>query len=421
MELIKSSGLLFIYLVKTEAVQTVNLLKGDKGMNVSKLKKQVLVVLTTMAAVTMLAGCGGDTAKSDTIKMGGNVEITGNSASYGASAKNGIDLAVKELNDQGGILGKKISVSYADNKSEPAEAANAMQKLVDDKVIAILGPDTSSNVLAGVNIVEKEKIPLITPFGTNPDITVDPKTKKVRDYAFRAAFIDTFQGKVIASFVTKTLKAKTVAMYIDNSSDYSKGLAKFFQETFEKDGGKIVSQEAYLQKDTDFKSALTKLAATNPEVIFVPGYYQEVGMIVKQAREMGMKQPIIGGDGWDSAKLIEIAGGANLENTFFSTHYSMEDKSPNVVKFVEAYQKAYNVPADAAAALAYDSVMMFAQAIRDANSLEPSKIRDALAKLKDFNGITGKITFDANHDPLKSAVMMSYKDGKAVFVGKVEP
>jgi branched-chain amino acid transport system substrate-binding protein len=390
-------------------------------MNVSKLKKQVLVVFAAMAVVTMLAGCGGDAAKSDTIKLGANVELTGNSAAYGASAKHGIDLAVKQLNDQGGLLGKKITVSYADNKSEPAEAANAMQKLIDDKVIGILGPDTSSNVLAGVNIIEKEKIPLITPFGTNPDITVDPATKKVRDYAFRTAFIDTFQGKVIASFVTKTLKAKNVAIYIDNSSDYSKGLAKFFKEDFEKNGGKVVAEEAYLQKDTDFKSALTKIAATNPDAIFVPGYYQEVGMIIKQAREMGMQQPIIGGDGWDSAKLVEIAGGANLGNTFFSTHYSMEDKSPNVVKFVADYQKEYNEPADAPSALAYDSVMMFAQAIKDANSLDPSKIRDALAKLKDFDGITGKITFDANHDPLKSAVMMTYKDGKATFVGKVEP
>lgn len=391
-------------------------------MTMSTLKRCVLAAVAVASMAVMLTGCSGSSGESsDTIKIGANLELTGNSASYGTSAKNGIEMAVKEINDAGGLLGKKIEVSYADNRSEATEAANAMQKLLDDKVDFIVGPDTSSGALACVATADQEKIPMISPFGTNPDITVDPATHNVRPYVFRAAFIDTFQGKAMADFVADTLKAKKVAVYVDNSSDYSKGLQKFFEEEFGKKGGSIVATEAYLQKDTDFKAALTMIKAANPDVIYVPGYYQEVGMIIKQAREMGMTQPIVGGDGWDSTKLAEIAGAANLVDCYFSNHYSSDDTSEVVQNFVSNYQKAYGQKPDAPAAVAYDSMMILAQAIKDANSTDKDTVKAALEKISGFNAVSGKISFNEFHDPVKSAVVLSFKDGKQIFVTKVEP
>ena len=225
----------------------------------------------------------------------------------------------------------------------------------------------------------------------------------------------------MADFVADTLKAKKVAVYVDNSSDYSKGLQKFFEEEFGKKGGSIVATEAYLQKDTDFKAALTKIKAANPDVIYVPGYYQEVGMIIKQAREMGMTQPIVGGDGWDSTKLAEIAGAANLVDCYFSNHYSSDDTSEVVQNFVSNYQKAYGQKPDAPAAVAYDSMMILAQAIKDANSTDKDTVKAALEKISGFNAVSGKISFNEFHDPVKSAVVLSFKDGKQIFVTKVEP
>ena len=390
-------------------------------MTGKSIRKCIITALAVMSLSVSLTGCSGGSADSDTIKIGGNFELTGNSASYGASAKNGMEMAVKEINDQGGLLGKKIEIVTADNRSEATEAANAMQKLLDSDVKFIIGPDTSSGSLACVNTADKEKIPMITPYGTNPDITVDPSSKQVHPYVFRTAFIDTFQGKVMADFAVTNLKAKTAAIYVDNSSDYAKGLQKFFVDEFGAKGGQVVSEEAYLQKDTDFKAALTKIKAANPDIIFVPGYYQEVGMIVKQARELGITQPIVGGDGWDSAKLIEIAGADNLNNCYFGNHYSADDTSDEVKTFVANYQKAYNVKPDAPAALAYDSVMILAKAIKDANSLDADKVKDALAKISNLKAVTGTITYDENHDPVKSAVILTFKEGKQSFVTKIQP
>lgn len=390
-------------------------------MTGKSIRRCLAAALVVMSAAVLLTGCGGSGADSNTIKIGGNFELSGNNASYGSSAKNGMEMAVKEINDNGGLLGKKLEIVTADNRSEATEAANAMQKLLDSDVKFIIGPDTSSGSLACVSTADKEKVPMITPYGTNPDITVDPTSKQVHPYVFRKAFIDTFQGKVMADFAASNLKAKTAAVYVDNSSDYAKGLQKFFADEFEAKGGKIVSQEAYLQKDTDFKAALTKIKAANPDIIFVPGYYQEVGMIVKQAREMGLTQPIIGGDGWDSTKLIEIAGADNLNNCYFGNHYAVDDTSDEVKTFVGNYQKAYNVKPDAPAALAYDSVMILAQAIKDANSADPDKVKDALAKINSLKAVTGTITYDEHHDPIKSAVILTFKAGKQSFVTKIEP
>ena len=390
--------------------------------------KRVTKLLSVLAAGAMfmgaLTGCGGGSKGADgnTIKIGGVLEMTGGSASFGISSKNGIDLALKKINEKGVLGGKKLSLVVADTKSEASEATNGMQKLISqDKVVAVIGPNQSSAVIASGAINNGAKVVDITPMGTNPDVTFDPKTKQVKPYSFRTCFIDPFQGTVMASFASNELKVKKAAIYIDNTSDYAKGLAQFFKENFVKNGGQVVIEEAYLQKDTDFKSTLTKIKAAQPDFIYIPGYYQEVGLIVKQAREMGITVPMAGGDGWDSAKLPEIAGKAALENTFFSSLYSPDDTSDLNKNFVAEYKKAYNTNPDVFAALAYDSALLVAKAIEDAGSADPAKIAEAMAKIKGFKGVSGEVTFNEQHNPIKSAVIIEHKDGKQTFKTKVNP
>lgn len=380
-----------------------------------------LALVVTMLA-GLIAGCGGSAPKTESqeIKIGGNFEITGGIANFGKQTSNGILLAFKEANAAGGVLGKKITLVMADNKSEPSEAASAITKLItQDKVVAVLGPVASSNVLATLQISQDNKIPVLTATGTNTKITVD--NGKVRPYAFRACFIDPFQGQVMANFATKSLKAKTAVVYVDNSSDYSKGLLQSFEEGFTKNGGKVVGKEAFLQKDQDFKATLTKIKGLNPDVIYIPAYYEEVGKIAKQARELGITVPLIGTDGWDDPKAVEIAGAAALNNTYFSNHYSPQDTDPRVVKFVEAYKKEYNQEPSALAALGYDSGLMIIDAIKRSNSTDPAKITEALAQTKNLQVSTGIISIDSSHNPIKSAVVIEYKDGKQVFKEKINP
>ena len=389
-----------------------------------RVTKLLSVLATGAMFMSALTGCGGGSkgADGDTIKVGGLLEMTGGSASFGISGKNGIDLALKKINEKGVLGGKKLSLVVADTKSEASEATNGMQKLISqDKVVAVIGPNQSSAVIASGAINNGAKVVDITPMGTNPDVTVDPKTKQVKPYSFRTCFIDPFQGTVMASFASNELKVKRAAIYIDNTSDYAKGLAQFFKENFVKNGGQVVIEEAYLQKDTDFKSTLTKIKAAKPDFIYIPGYYQEVGLIVKQAREMGITVPMAGGDGWDSAKLPEIAGKAALENTFFSSLYSPDDTSDLNKEFVAEYKKAYNTNPDVFAALAYDSTLLVAKAIEDAGSADPAKIAEAMAKIKGFKGVSGEVTFNEEHNPIKSAVIIEHKDGKQTFKTKVNP
>ncbi|MCH3949898.1 MAG: ABC transporter substrate-binding protein [Acidaminococcus sp.] len=383
--------------------------------------KALSVMALLFAFMTAASGCGGKSGSSDTIKLGGNLEMTGGSASYGISSKNAIELAMKQINDKGGVNGKKLSLVVADNKSEATEATNAMQKLISqDRVVGVIGPNLSSAVIASTAVSGAAKTADITPMGTNPKVTVDDQGK-VKPYNFRACFIDPFQGTVMARFAFDTLKVRKAAIMIDNSSDYAKGLAQFFKQEFEKAGGQVVGEEMYLQKDTDFKAALTKLKAENPDFLYIPGYYQEVGMIVKQAKELGFNVPMAGGDGWDSAKLAEIALPDNLNNCYFSSLYSPDDDSKLNKEFVAAYQKEYNAKPDVFAALAYDSTLLFAKAMEDAKSTDPVKIAEALAKVDGFTGVSGPVKFDASHNPIKSAVIIELKDGKQTFRTKVEP
>lgn len=378
----------------------------------------MLTVVLLMAGV--LAGCGG--TSSNDVKIGVLNEMTGGNATMGNSSANGAKMAIKEANAKGGVLGKQITAIIADNKSEPSESANAMTKLItQDKVVAVTGMFASSNAIAASNVAESMKVPLLAVGATNPKVTVDEKTNKVKDYTFRVCFIDPFQGTVGANFVLNTLNLKKAVILIDNSSDYSKGLSAFFKDAFTKGGGAILAEEAYLQKDQDFKTILTKVKALNPEVLYVPGYYEEVGKIVKQARELGITVPIVGGDGWDSPKLVEIGTAAALNNTYFTNHYSVDDTSATSQAFVEAYKKEYGLVPDALAVLGYDAANVLIDAIKRANSLEPAKIRDALAATKDYPAITGSTTLNASHDAVKSAVIIEMKDGKQVFKATVKP
>lgn len=380
----------------------------------------LILVLTFIVIAGTISGCG-DSAGKD-VKIGVVYEITGNTASFGTAAANGAKLAFKEINSKGGVLGKQIQYVIADNKGEPSEAANAMTKVItQDKVVAVTGFTTSSNAIAASNVAEATKIPFLSAAATNPKVTVDEATGKVKDNTFRVCFIDPFQGTVGANFALNTLKAKKVAVLVDNSSDYSKGLAQFFKEAFTKGGGMIVAEEAYLQKDQDFKTIITKIKALNPDMIYLPGYYEEVGKIIKQSREMGLEVPFVGGDGWDSPKLSEIAGAAALNNTFFTNHYSVEDTSPASKAFVEAYKKEYNQTPDAMAVLGYDAAYVLVDAIKRANSTEPAKIREALAATKGFQGAAGELTLNDKHDAVKSAVIIEFKNGKQTYKETVKP
>jgi len=382
--------------------------------------KMVAVLAAVLLMAGILAGCGG--ASSNEIKIGVLNEMTGGNATMGTSSANGAKMAIKEANAKGGVLGKQIQAVVADNKSEPSEAANAMTKLAtQDKVVAITGMFASSNAIAASSVAESTKVPFLAVGATNPKVTVDEKTNKVKDYTFRVCFIDPFQGTVGANFVLNTLNLKKAVFLVDNSSDYSKGLAAFFKDAFTKGGGAVIAEEAYLQKDQDFKTILTKVKALNAEVIYVPGYYEEVGKIVKQAREMGITVPIIGGDGWDSPKLVEIGTPAALNNTYFTNHYSVDDTSAASQAFVEAYKKEYGQAPDALAVLGYDAANVLIDAIKRANSTEPAKIREALAATKDFMTVTGSTTLNATHDAVKSAVIIEMKDGKQMFKATVKP
>ncbi len=376
--------------------------------------------MVTLLVAAVLTGCGGSASKN--IKIGVINEMTGGNATMGTSGANGAKMAIKEANAKGGVLGKQLEAVIADNKSEPSEAANAMTKLAtQDKVVAVTGTFSSSNAIASSNVAEVSKLPYIAVGATNPKVTVDEKSGKVKDYTFRVCFIDPFQGTVGANFVLNTLKLNKAVMLVDSSSDYSKGLASFFKDAFVKGNGTVLAEEAYLQKDQDFKTILTKVKALNPEVIYLPGYYEEVGKIVKQAREIGITVPIIGGDGWDSPKLVEIATAAPLNNTYFTNHYSVDDTSASSKAFVEAYKKEYGQAPDAMAVLSYDAINVLIDAMKRANSAEPEKIREALAATKDFMAITGATTLNATHDAVKSAVIIEMKDGKQMFKATVKP
>ncbi len=378
----------------------------------------------SLALVFLLASCvGSKQAANDPatpitgneIVIGEVGSMTGSEATFGVSTHRGIELAINEINTAGGVKGKTIKVISLDDQGKPDEAATAVTKLItQNNVFAILGEVASSRSLAMAPIAQQYQIPMITPSSTNPKVT------QVGDFIFRVCFIDPFQGTVMAKFALDTLKFKKVAVLRDVKNDYSVGLADFFTETFKKGGGEVVVDQSYSAGDVDFKSQLTAIRGTKPEAIFVPGYYTEVGLIARQAKELGLNVPLMGGDGWDSPKLTEI-GGKAIDNSYFSNHYSAEDQSPHIQTFIAAYKKAYGEIPDGLAAMGYDAMKVLADALNRAPEISRKSVREVLAQTKDYQGVTGKITIDGERNAIKSAVVLKVADGKYKYQTTINP
>jgi branched-chain amino acid transport system substrate-binding protein len=423
----------------TRHVRFLNLLKTTHKLSIlpwTGAKTSKRITMTTrytpfLAAITaaslFITGCNkpssatggggsGSDNTSDVIKVGEFASLTGKEAAFGQSSHAGTQMAVDDLNAAGGVLGKKIQLITEDDQSQGGQPATDVRKLIsDDGVVAILGEVASSRSLEAAPICQQNKIPMISPSSTNPKVT------EVGDYIFRVCFIDPFQGTVMANFAKNTLHMKTAAVLTDVASDYSMGLAKFFKDSFTANGGTIVADQKYSGGDKDFSAQLTAIKAANPDGIFIPGYYTEVGLIALQARPLGITVPLFGGDGWESSTLISI-GGQALEGTYFSTHFTPQDTNAVVQEFVKKYEaKNSSQTPDAMAALGYDSMMILADAMKKAGTTDGAKVRDALAAEKNFPGITGQITIDAQRNASKPAVILEVTNAQYRFVQTISP
>lgn len=370
-----------------------------------------------LLASVLLAGAGckkGGARTGNEIPVGEFASLTGGTASFGQASHNGTQMAVEEINAAGGVLGKPLLLITEDDQSKAGEAATVVRKLISrEKVVAVLGEVASSRSLEAAPIAQQAKIPMITPASTNPRVT------EIGDYIFRICFIDPFQGTVVSKFALNR-GWKKVAVLTDVKQDYSVGLSQYFKEHFSKNGGTVVAEQSYSSGDSDFNAQLTSLKAAAPEAILVAGYYTEAGLIARQARQLGVNVPLLGGDGWDSPSLVEVAG-ASMEGCFFSNHFSIEDPDPRIQDFVKKYQAKFGRAPDAMSALGYDSAMILADAIKRAGTTDSAALRDALAKTADFQAITGKITLDEKRNAQKSAVILTIKDGKFRYVETVTP
>ncbi len=388
------------------------------------MKKRLALLMALLFTLSFVAGCSSDaktSEDSDTIKVGLNYELSGEVSTYGQSLTAGVELAIEEINKNGGVLGKQIEPVKLDNQSNPTEVANVSTRLATrDNVVAILGPATSGNTKAASPPAMENKVPLISASATDDDVTVD-SNGNVREYIFKTCFSDSFQGVTMGNFAYGDLNAKTVAILFDNTSDYAKGLTKSFKETYLELGGTVLVEEAYQAKDNDFKAVLTNIKATNPDVLYVPGYYEEVGLIVRQARELGITAPILGADGYDSPKLVEIAGADALNKVYYTNHYSSMDTATEIVDFKNAFTAKYSKEPDAFNALGYDLAYFLADAIERAGSPDREKIKDALASTVDFEAITGTLSIDENHNPVKAVTILEVVDGLPTFLKKLEP
>ena len=370
-----------------------------------------------LVSAAILAGCSaGGASNGNTVKLGGNFELTGNVAAYGSAMDNAVKLAVEQ---KGKLLDKELKYVSYDNKSEKTEVASVAKKLVSEKVVGVVGPATTGDAQVSIPIMEQAKIPAVFPATTGDGITLkDAKNpESVYDYIFRVCFSDNYQGVVGAGFVSQKFPNAKVAILQDSASDYSKGLSEAFEKTYTdaKIGGQIVAKETYQSKDTDFQAVLTSLKSKSFDVLYIPGYYEEVGLIIKQARELGITQPIVGGDGLSSEKLVELAGNkANLTNVFYTAHFSAKSTDADVQAFIKAYKEKYGTTPDSFAALAYDAAELLMKAIETAGSTDAQAIKKALAESKDFDGVTGTFTMGKDHTPVKSAVVIEFQNGEEV-------
>jgi len=377
-------------------------------------RARFLVALATAAA--LCASCGDEKApESQGIPIGFYGALTGPTATFAQSGRNGVNLAADEINAAGGVLGRPIHVLAEDDRGEASEAASVVSKLITrDHVVALIGEQASSRTLAAAPIAQTYGVPMISPTSTNVEVT------KKGDFIFRACYIDPYQGRALARFARRNLNASTAAMLVDVRSDYSVGLAESFSAVFRESGGRIVDELKYAEGDSDFSAQLTAIRPKEPDVLFVPGYYTDAGLIARQARSLGLKAVLLGADGWDSPKLAEI-GGTSVEGAYISNHYSVDDPSPAVHRFVSDYTKRFGAAPDSIAASSYDAMRMLADAIVRAGSTEGRRVRDALATTKDYAGVTGTITMDADRNPIKAIVILKVVGGKFTLAAKMEP
>lgn len=396
-------------------------------------KRRLLFLLMAMVLVLgSLSGCGGegdtggddgDTGDApDTIKIGINYELTGEVATYGQACKDGIIMAFDEINAAGGVNGMELIPVVVDNKSDPAEATSLATKLITQEgVVACLGPATSGNFMATIPVGMQNGVPVVSASATADEgVTTDSKGE-VNEYVFRLCFTDSFQGVTMASFAMDNLDATKAVIIQDKSSDYAEGLAENFIETFEAAGGTIVAHEGYVSKDKDFNSILTSIKGKDFDVIFLPGYYQEAGLVIKQARDQGIDAPILGADGFDSPVLLELAGEEALNDVYFSNHYSSLDEDPLVKEFIDAFKEEYNAEPNAFHALGYDLGKFIADAISRADTLDGEGVKEALASTKGFVGVTGSFDMGPDHNPIKATVVIGLVDGEQASSVKVEP
>ncbi len=375
-----------------------------------------------LAAVALFAaGCGANGANdgdAETIKVGSLFELTGAVSAYGNAEANAVKLAVDEINEAGGIDGKKIELVEYDNKSDEQETASAGTKLAtQDNVLVVVGPATSGLTKATIPSMTRAGVPIVSPSATDDTVTVD-ENGDVQPYAFRVAFQDSFQGVTLAQFAQKDLGAQKAIILGDNSSDYAIGLAKNFKDTFE---GEIVDEVNFTDADSDFSAVLTKIKSMDFDVLFVPGYYEQAGLIIKQAREMGLTQPILGPDGFGNETLIELAGADNLSDVYYTAHFSADSENENVQSFLKNFEEASGESADMFSALAYDTMYLVRDAIDAADEHSAEAVTKALENITDFKGITGTFSFDEQHNPVKSAIIIELQGGEEVSATEVKP
>jgi len=388
--------------------------------------KRAMLLISVVLLISMLLGACTANAGKNTIPVGVIAELTGDIPAVGTSCKNAAELAVKEVNDAGGldVGGTKyqIQLSIEDNAGKADQSASSAQKLITQQnVVAIIGPNASRYAIPASEIAESSKVVLISPWSTNPKTTLDAKTNLPKKYVFRAAFIDPFQGRVVAKFALDNLKTTKAAVLYDVASDYNKGIAEYFKQTYEENGGTVVAFETYTTGDKDFSAQLTKIKDTAPEVIFLPNYYSEVPLQIQQAHRLGITVPFLGSDSWGSADLIKLCG-TDCEGYYFSTHYAPDVATPVATKFIDAYKAAYGVVPDDVAALTYDSFGLLWQALQTAGKVDRQAVRDAMASIPKYEGVTGTMQFvEGSGDPIKSAVILQIKDGKFVWFANANP
>lgn len=355
-------------------------------------------------------------AQSDeTIRVGVFADMTGQTASFGVSTLSGIKMAVDEINAKGGVNGREIEILLEDNQGLPENTKKIVEQLIkEDKVHALIGEVLSTNSLAAAPLAQAAKVPMITPSSTNSRVT------KVGDYIFRTCFIDEFQGEAMAKFAFENLKIRRIAVLTDFNSDYAKGLSDTFANTFSRLGGRIVSQKTYFQGDEDYFQQLQAIKKSNPQAIYLTGYYNAVGVIAKQARQMQINVPFLGGDGWDSPNLFQLSENS-LNNSYITDHFSLQSPSEKVKNFSADYKKLYGLDADGFAALAYDAMYVLADSIQRAKSTDSQKLRDAIAATKDFNGVTGKITINNSRNANKPVVILKLQNPDFIYHSIVQP